>query len=864
MDDLLELFEKDTGFNSFHLDGQTIILDDYLQVRPEKRDLLEKYIKEGKLRIGPFYILQDDFLISSEANTRNMLIGIDEAKKWGAPVNLGYFPDTFGNMGQAPQMMLGAGLKAVAFGRGVNPTGFNNEVLTDKKYASQFSEMWWEAPDGSKILAILFANWYSNGNEIPVDRQEAKAFWDKKLSDASKYASTDNLLMMNGCDHQPVQKNISQAIKVANELYPDIEFVHSNFEDYIAAVKESLPEDLSTVSGELTSQETDGWYTLANTSSARIYLKQMNTEIQRLLENIAEPLAAMAYDSKDKYPSDEFRYAWKTLMQNHPHDSICGCSVDEVHSEMVTRFKKAKEVGKFLAEAAAKELLTKIDTSKFSAKLKPFVVFNTAGYKKTGIAEIFLEYKRIPFAGEYIEKLYDRLEQEALPELAVIDVNGNTVEAEITDGGSSFGYDLPKDKFRLPFMAKYIRIRVIMKDMLPMSWKSFALVEQKADIHEQENIVKNAGALLENEFLRIKVAQDGSLNVTDKKNGNTYSKLMVFEDTGDIGNEYIFKQPEGDETITTVNTKAEITVKANSYMYGEIEITHRINIPVSADELLEKEQKSIVEFRNRKASRSEITAELILKTKLILERGSQQIKLETSFDNQMKDHRLRVLFNTEIIGSEHEAESIYEVIKRSNSVSDTWQNPTNAQHQQSFVNISDENHGVTVANYGLNEYEILKDRSTIAVTLLRCVGELGDWGYFPTPEAQCLGKHTAKFAISFHGDEQDKLRTFHEAVNFQIPFSVYQTDIHTGTYEADYQYASIEGEAFMLTAFKKKENSDEIITRGYNMTDKLQKFNININGRTAEKCNLLEEPVSEEISDEIRPAEIVSCCWRKF
>ena len=206
IDDLLELFENDKEFNSFHLDGQTIALDDYIQVRPEKRGLLEKYIKEGKLRIGPFYILQDDFLISSESNTRNMLIGMDESKKWGGMVKLGYFPDTFGNMGQTPQMMKQVGLDVAAFGRGVKPTGFNNVVINDDKFASQFSEMWWEGPDKSKILGILFANWYSNGNEIPVDKEEAKKFWDRKLNDASMYASTNHLLMMNGCDHQPVQK----------------------------------------------------------------------------------------------------------------------------------------------------------------------------------------------------------------------------------------------------------------------------------------------------------------------------------------------------------------------------------------------------------------------------------------------------------------------------------------------------------------------------------------------------------------------------------------------------------------------------------------------------------------------------------
>jgi len=312
VDDLLDLFKEDPEFDSFHLDGQTIILDDYLQVRPERREEVQAAISAGKLKIGPFYILQDDFLISSESNVRNMLVGRKESERWGAPVELGYFPDTFGNMGQTPQMMKAAGLSAAAFGRGVKPIGFDNQVLeqSEEAYSSQFSEMWWEGPDGTKILGILFANWYSNGNEIPAEKAAALDFWNQKLADVEKFASTSHLLMMNGVDHQPVQKDLSKAIRLANELFPDYEFVHSNWPTYLEAVRSDLPENLSTVTGELTSQETDGWYTLANTASSRVYLKQWNTKVERQLENVTEPLASLAYRVTGEYPHDKLTYAY--------------------------------------------------------------------------------------------------------------------------------------------------------------------------------------------------------------------------------------------------------------------------------------------------------------------------------------------------------------------------------------------------------------------------------------------------------------------------------------------------------------------------------------------------------------------------
>lgn len=864
VDDLLELFETDPEFKSFHLDGQTIILDDYVQVRPEKKPLLEKYIREGRFKIGPFYILQDDFLISSEANTRNMLIGFEESKKWGSPVKLGYFPDTFGNMGQTPQIMREAGLDVAAFGRGVKPTGFNNVVINDEKYASQYSEMWWEGPDGSKILGLLFANWYSNGNEIPVDKEEAKLFWDRKLADASQYASTGHLLMMNGCDHQPVQKDLSAAIRVANELYPEIEFVHSSFEEYIAALKADLPQELSTVSGELTSQETDGWYTLANTSSARVYLKQMNTEVERQLENIAEPLATMAYTTAEQYPHDTLRYAWKTLMQNHPHDSICGCSIDEVHQEMVTRFQKAKEVGKFVADEAAEVLMAQIDTSAFPEGSKPFVIFNTAGSAKTDVAEVTIEWTRKPFSQGKPSNLYYELKETKLPELAVVNAQGKTVAAEIIDEGVTFGYDLPKDKFRQPYMGRYVKVRMFMEQMPAMAWESFALVEGvAADLQADEAIVKEQGRLLENEFLKVTIQEDGSLDVQNKETGKEYTGLMVFENVGDIANEYIFKQPVGDQAILSSGKKAKITVQSANAFAAEVLVEQELEIPVSADERLEEEMKAVIEFRDRKAQRSKETAIFKISTKIKLQKGSKQLQFETSYNNQMKDHRLRVLFPTGIEAAYHEAESIYEVVQRPNKVDRAWENPTNPQHQHSFVNIHNDEHGVTVANFGLNEYEVLSDRGTIAVTLLRAVGELGDWGYFPTPEAQCLGEHTVRFAVAFHGDEADKLRTYHEAMNFQVPFSAYQTTKHVGQYAADHQYMKIEGDAFALTAFKRKEHSDEIVTRGFNMTGTEQPLRLSIAELAPQRCNLLEEPVDVKVTDQIKPAEIVSYSWSK-
>ncbi|HGF7934852.1 TPA: alpha-mannosidase [Enterococcus faecium] len=855
IDDLLELFEVDPSFNSFHLDGQTIILDDYLQVRPEKRQAIQQAINEGKLRIGPFYILQDDFLISSESNVRNMLIGMEESRKWGTPVMLGYFPDTFGNMGQTPQLMKQAGISAAAFGRGVKPIGFDNQVLEAENYSSQYSEMWWKGPDQTAIFGLLFANWYSNGNEIPVEKEAALAFWKQKLADAEQYASTNHLLMMNGVDHQPVQKDISKAIHLANELFPDYEFIHSNFTDYLEAVQEDVPEDLGSVEGELTSQETDGWYTLANTASARVYLKQWNTKVQRQLENITEPLATMAYEVSGNYPHDQLDYAWKTLMQNHPHDSICGCSVDSVHREMIPRFEKADEVGKYLAQDSLEQLTAAIDTTGFPKDSFPFVIVNTAGMDKTGEAEITIELERKRFAEGIPEQLYQELENLPKRKYHVETKSGATIPAILSEETVQFGYDLPKDRFRVPYMARMIKVTLPLENMPAFSWETFALVEGEAKAEEKETMIHQSGRIIENGPLHLTIEKNGTITMEDRKNKRKLNNLHIFEDIGDIGNEYIFKQPFCDQPILSSNKEnSEVKVLVDTPEIAKISILQEMEIPVSADERLEKEQQMVVEFRYRKAERSKEKRILQIKTIMTIRKDSKKIDFETTLDNQMKDHRLRVLFPTKLHVEHHEADSIFEVVKRPNHVSKSWENPTNPQHQQAFVNIHDEEYGVTVGNFGLNEYEVTED-GQIAVTLLRSVGELGDWGYFPTPEAQCLGEHRFNYSIELHGPEE-KFSTYLHAYAAQIPFSTQQIKHHEGTLISKQQYLTIKSETFAITALKRSKFSDKVVVRGFNMSSHLEKLEITKdNGKTV-ILNLLEEPTKQAVVPIIQPYEI--------
>ena len=827
VDNILDKAENDPEFGGFFLDGQVIAIDDYLEIRPEKRAQVEKCIREGKVQTGPWYILQDEFLTSGEACVRNLQVGMQEAEQYGAVGNVGYFPDAFGNAGQMPQVLKQAGMDAVVFGRGVKPIGPNNEV-TGGQYESTYSEMMWASPDGTKLPGILFANWYNNGVEIPVDEAEAKVYWDKKLADARKFAATHQLLMMNGCDHQPLQKNITEAIRVARKLYPDVEFIHSDFKKYVEAMEKEISENFSTVKGELTSQETDGRWTLANTASSWIGLKQDNRAGETALERKAEPAAAMADVMGKAYPEDQMIYSWKKLMQNHPHDSICGCSVDEVNEEMKTRFAKSRQVADAIYDESVEYLANKVNTAALpgDGEKIPFVVWNTSGETKSQVVEkelhLFRDYNLFVWDG------YEAAEKVEFPAMVLRDADGNVVPAKIADAGVAFGYDLPDDRFRQPYMAK--KVLVTFEAEVPaLGYRTYYLetAEQAQDV----DVVSADENVLENDAVKVVVNADGSYNLLDKKTGRMYENLGFYEDTGDMGNEYIYIQDSGKQVVSTKGMKAEISCVERNAFRTVVEICHKMMVPSGMGEELLRQREMCIDPYTRVANRSSELVEMDVKTVLTLEKSAKGLRVATTICNQAKDHRVRVILPTGLDTSMHMADSAFEVVRRNNRHNDTWTNPCGCERQQCFVAMEDAKGGLLVANRGLYEYEILEDQgNAVAVTLLRCIAEMGDWGYFPTPKAQQIGTFCLEFeVVPFAAGETGD--AFREGYAFQEDLTVEQAgferaflrkpgqvkpELVEGELPLEMSFLAFEGDGIHMTAFKKGQKKDDLFVRFVN------------------------------------------------
>ncbi|MCJ7585183.1 MAG: hypothetical protein MUO30_10500, partial [Anaerolineales bacterium] len=406
IDGLLDILEHDKNYRHFMLDGQTIVLDDYLLMRPQREADLRRYIKNGRILVGPWHILPDEFLVSPEATIRNLLEGDRTCRNYGPKMMVGYIPDPFGHIGQMPQILRGFGIETACVQRGLS---------------DQPCELWWESPDGSRLFMAYLRDGYGNAALLPASEPERFTALVREVRDnLAPYSASDHLLLMYGTDHMQPPPETARAIACTKGKLDGDKLVHSTLPAYIAAVQKSLRKtlyQLPVITGEL--RQCKRSHLLPGVLSARMWIKQRNHACETLLEKWAEPFSTwqelVTASTRHLSPtapqsSIPFRYdvvkrkseilhqAWRLLMENHPHDSICGCSIDQVHDEMKVRFDQVEQIGEEITkqslEALASATNTAIPNSQ-PATLNPqsaIVVFNPTSGPRTDLVTAFAEF----------------------------------------------------------------------------------------------------------------------------------------------------------------------------------------------------------------------------------------------------------------------------------------------------------------------------------------------------------------------------------------------------------------------------------------------------------------------------------------
>ncbi|MBA2263589.1 MAG: alpha-mannosidase, partial [Chloroflexi bacterium] len=335
VDRVLEMLEAQPGF-AFTLDGQVATIDDYLEIRPEQAERIAGHVRSGRLAIGPWQILMDEFLVSGETLVRNLEMGWGRAEDFGGPMKVGYLPDMFGHVAQMPQILRNAGLADAVVWRGV-PAAVDHHAFR------------WESPDGSWVRAEYLPGGYGNAAHLFAVPEGMNGAASRLLDWAAPWFGTDPVLAMYGTDHTVPVPELAALVSRLNEVHDTSSMRISTLAQYVAQAPALTPDDPSW-RGEMRSGARAN--VLMGVASARIDIKQAAGRAETALERYAEPLTAL-HVTPEAWPAAFLRLAWDKVVENSAHDSICGCSVDPVVDQVLVRFAEAEQIATTLARRAA-------------------------------------------------------------------------------------------------------------------------------------------------------------------------------------------------------------------------------------------------------------------------------------------------------------------------------------------------------------------------------------------------------------------------------------------------------------------------------------------------------------------------------
>lgn len=778
INNLFKILEKYPNY-IFHLDAQTIVLRDYLEIYPENREKLSSYIKSGNIIVGPWYVQNDFFLSSGEATVRNLIIGKEIANDFGKCADIGYTPDQFGLCSQLPQIFSEFGIKYHLFGRGYSFYEKVNGKIKPKKTEINFI---WCSPDGSKVTSTLMPFWYNNAQRLSSNIQKAVSTVQNAKRLFEDRTESPFIILMNGVDHLEAQDDLLPIIEEVNKHIGEDEIIQCSME---YALEANAPYAKSTVSGEL--RYGAEYNILTGTLSTRTDIKKLNFDAQNAIEHKLEPLYSMInLMGADIYPQNQIKYLWEKLIPNHAHDSICCCSNGNVMKHMKDRYLSIGEVTDELLRRGCRFINHHLQRNEKDGSYY-LTVINTNQTDYHGIIECELNIMPCDSIGGI--KIYSPEGKE--PEFVILS-RENAVFSTFSP-------------LNLPGCVDVVRYKIRLEcENIP----AFGYVNYTVRMSSEENTNAANGAM-ENEYIGVDFEGD-TVNMLDKKSGIRYKNVLKFEDIGDDGDVYTFKSVKDSRACSAKLEKIETlysdTLKtavklSYSFNYGNIEAI------------------------------------------LSLGKHEQTLNVDVSIENNGGHHLLRAVIDTGIDDTVSYSSSVFDIIRRDSGDIDLNIRTNGCQPNNGFVYKKSEGRGLAVYTKGIYEYEntentMIKLSLLRSVDMIAAgVSDPIAWG---VSDNLMIGKTKLSFAIMpFDGDDS-AIAAKEQNVNYQplYYFDSVDTKAFSGGRVAvqdgdvgELYYPGDEFEALSLphsmsliktgggicvTALKKAEKTDGIILRAYN------------------------------------------------
>jgi alpha-mannosidase len=731
----------------FTCDGQAVILEDYLEVRPHRRAAIEAMARKGQLVIGPWFVLPDEWLVSGESLVRNIRRGRDVARSFGGvPSHSGFVCDLFGHIGQLPQIFKGFGIKGAFLWRGIEPP--------------PKAHFLWEGSDGTRLLTYRFGRVgycdycfevrRSHQQDVAFDRKRSEKETRGFIEKEAERSSVDPILVFDGGDHLEYDADAYGVLMdVANDPAFPHELVHSSLDAYLDEACAQLDKVTDVYRGELRENAVlpgieDCHWLIPGVLSSRVWIKQANAACQNLLCHWAEPFSALARAcAGGEDPADFLDLSWRWLLLNHPHDSICGCSIDEVHEDMKYRFAQSSQIAERVTSESLRRLAAQVEGDVGTKDLRVLIA-NPLPRPIDEVVEVTLQ---IPSDWQCFQEQFGF---EPKPGFRIYDASGAEVPYQRLAQDMNRARVTTTRVTKFPQGYKTNDVRVALRASLPplgyttltvregaMAGKDEILPDSVLPTrHPETPALATSERTIENEFLCVTVEPNGTLSVTDRRTGQTYSRLLTFEDCADIGDGWYHGPAVNDQVYVSSACQADVALVHNGPLLARLRIRTRMTLPR--------------EFQFDRMVRSEETTTVTLDSLVTLRRGLDRIEVRTTVDNTAKDHRMRVLFPSGARATTYLADGAFDVVERpialpaNNTVA--REIAVETRPQQTWTAVADGKRGLAIVADGLPESAVrdIPDR-TLALTLFR--GTRRTVFTDGQPEGQILGRLTFNYWI---------------------------------------------------------------------------------------------------------------------
>ena len=708
LDEVMDTLESDPSFKTFVMDGQVIPVSDYLEIRPEEAERLLGLIREKRIRVGPWYVLPDEWLVSAESLVRNLQVGMAMAEELGTESSkAGFACDMFGHVSQLPQIFSQLGIKGALIWRGT----------TERDHAGLLN---WKAPDDTVLPSYRFGKigYCSYTISVRSPREPGETPTVETLAERivtftleqAKRTPQGPIMLFDGGDHLEIEPGTSKAIALANESLTEhgIQIVHSDLDAYLDELNLNRSAIGTTIVGELreTGREPgdeDEQWLIPGVLSSRIRLKQMNAACEDELCLWAEPFSAFAAQNGKRYPSGYLRTAWRHLLENHPHDSICGCSIDQVHKDMLYRFDQSLDISSRLTDDALKRIAGAAAQDELPEGAFAMTLFNPTAVAVDEPLDI-----EIPLPSDWpVFREFFGFEDKFSFTLETPD--GEAIPYQLV------GHERDVKSFRyirrkFPIEDKRHVVTVTTRIALPAMGYSSFIVRPKAGLTRYSGSMTASHASIENERFIVETAPNGSITVLDKETKMAYEGLNVFEERADIGDGWYHGLAVNDAIYSSASSHADVAVVTDGINKATLRIAVTMNVPKEFD------------FASMKRSGETVALKIV--SDVTLRMGCERIEIETRIDNIALDHRIRALFPTWLQGQSYLSDSAYDVIERpvklleDNDIRKELDVET--RPQISWTAFGDGDNGMAIVTRGLPESAVIdREDRAIALTLFR-------------------------------------------------------------------------------------------------------------------------------------------------